>query len=118
MINFFLRKRKGIQKKVIENKLKEYAPTKDNIWVISIDHDQVYEIKFHGKPVSKFPLKYSKNEKINENSKINEIFFSAKEPTMKIANPKNKDKNNGIKITAKGINDWNAGSWVKDIAIQ
>ena len=90
---------------MIEIKLKEYAPIKDNICVISMDQDQVYEIKFHGKPVNKFPLKYSNKEKTNENSKINEIFFPAKGPAMKIANPKNKDKNNGINITAKGIND-------------
>jgi hypothetical protein len=70
-----------------------------------VDQDQVYEIKFHGKPVNKFPLKYSSKEKTNENSKMYEIFFSANKPAIKIANPKNKDKNNGINIIAKGIND-------------
>ena len=38
-------------------KLNEYAPIKDNICITSVDQDQVYEIKFHGKPVNKFPLK-------------------------------------------------------------
>ena len=38
--------------------------------IVSRDHDQVYEIKFHGKPVNKFPLKNSNIEKIIENQKI------------------------------------------------
>ena len=54
----------------MENKLKEYAPIKDNTCVNSMDQDHVYEIKFHGKPVNKFPLKNSKNEKTNENKRI------------------------------------------------
>ena len=94
-----------MQKKVTEIKLKEYAPIKDNICIISTDQDQVYEIKFHGKPVNKFPLKNSNIEKTKEKHRINETFFLANIPASKIANPKNKDKNNGIKITAKGIND-------------
>ena len=85
---------------------------------ISIDHDQVYEIKFHGNPVNKFPLKNSNIEKTNEKIKIKEIFFSAKGPTNKIANPKNKDKNKGINISAKGIKPLNISSCVKDIEIQ
>ena len=60
-----------MQKKVIEIKLSEYVPIKDSIWIVSIDHDQVYEIKFHGNPVNKFPLKNSNMEKIKEKSKIN-----------------------------------------------
>jgi len=40
----------------------------------SIDQDQVYEIKFQGKPVSKFPLKNSNIENIKENNKIKLIF--------------------------------------------
>ena len=32
----------------------------------SIDHDQVYEIRFHGKPVNKFPLKNSDVENTKE----------------------------------------------------
>ena len=68
-IIFFWKKRKGIQKKVIEIKLNEYEPIKDNICVISVDQDQVYEIKFHGKPVNKFPLKNSKKEKTWEKKK-------------------------------------------------
>ena len=48
-----------MQNKVIEIKLNEYAPIKDSICITSSDHDQVYEIKFHGKPVNKFPLKNS-----------------------------------------------------------
>ena len=59
-----------MQKNVIEIRLNEYAPIKDNICIISIDHDQVYEIKFQGKPVNIFPLKYSNIEKTNEKSRI------------------------------------------------
>ena len=93
-------------------------PIKDNICIVSVDHDQVYPIKFHGKPVSKFPLKNSKIEKTKENNKRNEIFFSAKAPIIKIAIPKNKDKNKGISIRAKGIKPVNASSCVRDIEIQ
>ena len=78
----------------------------------------MYEIKFHGKPVNKFPLKNSNIEKNKEKSRTNEIFFSAKIPTVKIARPKNKDKNKGISIIAKGIRPSNASSCVKEIEIQ
>ena len=107
-----------MQKRVIEIKLKEYTPIKDSICITSIDHDQVYEIKFHGKPVNKFPLKNSNIENTKEKNKINEIFFSAKTPARKIAKPKNKDKNRGINIRAKGIKPLNISSCVKDIEIQ
>ena len=115
---FFWKKRKGIQNKVIEIKLNEYAPIKDNTCKTSGDHDQVYEIKFHGNPVNKFPLKNSKIEKIREKSKIKLIFFSAKVPASKIANPKNKDKKKGINIKAKGIKPLNISSCVNDMEIQ
>jgi len=78
----------------------------------------VYEIKFHGNPVSKFPLKNSKIEKTIEKSKIKKILFSEKRPTIKIVTPKNKDKNKGISIRAKGIRPIKTSSWVKDIEIQ
>ena len=107
-----------MQKKVIENRLNEYVPIRDNICTTSIDHDQVYEIKFHGNPVNKFPLKNSNIEKTKEKSKIKEIFFSAKAPTSKIDIPKNKDRNRGINIKAKGIKPLNISSCVKDIEIQ
>ena len=103
---------------MIEIKLSEYAPIKDSICKTSSDHDQVYEIKFHGNPVNKFPLKNSKIEKIKENSIIKLILFSAKAPTNKIAKPKNNDKNRGINIRAKGIRSLNISSCVKDIVIQ
>ena len=103
---------------MIEIKLNEYVPIRDNICVDSVDHDHVYEIKFHGKPVNILPLKNSNKEKDKEKSKINEIFFSAKDPTSKIAKPKNKDKNNGINIRAKGIRLLNISSCVKDMVIQ
>ena len=115
---FFWKKRKGIQNNVIEIKLNEYAPIKDNTCKTSGDHDQVYEIKFHGNPVNKFPLKNSKIEKIKEKSKIKLIFFSAKVPANKIANPKNKDKKKGINIRAKGIKPLNISSCVNDMEIQ
>ena len=107
-----------MQKKVREIKLKAYAPINDSICIDSIDHDQVYEIKFHGKPVNKFPLKNSNIEKTKEKNKIKKIFFSAKAPTSKIAIPKNKDRNRGINIRAKGIKPLNISSCVKDIEIQ
>ena len=99
-----------MQKKVIEIKLNEYEPIKDSICTISTDHDQVYEIKFQGNPVNKFPRKNSNIEKTKEKSKIKEISFSTKVPTSKIASPKNKDKNRGINIRAKGIKPLNISS--------
>ena len=107
-----------MQKKVIEIKLNAYVPINDNICINSTDHDHVYDIKFHGKPVSKFPLKNSNIEKTKEKSKIKKIFFSENGPTTKIANPKNNDKNKGINIMAKGIKPLNISSCVKDIEIQ
>ena len=55
---------------------------------------------------------------ISTHDKIKEILFSAKAPTTRIANPKNKDKNNGINIRAKGIKSLNISSCVKDLEIQ
>ena len=107
-----------MQNKVIEIRLNEYAPIKDSICKTSDDHDQVYEIKFHGNPVNKFPLKNSNIEKIKEKNKIKWILLSEKGPTIKIANPKNKDKNKGINIRDKGIKSLNISSCVKDIEIQ
>ena len=57
-------------------------------------------------------------EKTKENSKIKNIFFSAKRPINKIANPINRDKNKGINIRATGIKFLNISSCVKDIEIQ
>ena len=68
LIILFCKKRNGIQKKVIEIKLSVQVPIIDNICIDSIDQDQVYEIRFHGKPVNKFPLKNSNTEKIKEYS--------------------------------------------------
>ena len=107
-----------MQKKVIEIKLNAYVPINDNICIDSADHDQVYDIKFHGKPVNKFPLKNSNIEKTKEKNKTKKIFFSAKGPTNKIANPKNNDKNKGTKIRAIGTKFLNISSCVKDIEIQ
>ena len=107
-----------MQKKVTEIKLSAYVPINDNTCMVSIDQDQVYEIKFHGKPVSKFPLKNSNIEKIKEKNKIKENFFSALGPVIKIANPKNNDKKRGTNIRAKGIRSLSASSCVNDIEIQ
>ena len=85
-------------------------PIKDNICIDSADHDHVYEIKFHGKPVNKLPLKNSNIEKSNEKNKIYEIFLFTKGPVKKIDNPKKKDKNKGINIRAKGIKTLNISS--------
>ena len=49
-------------------------------------------------------------EKIKQKNKIKDIFFSEKGATIKIANPKNNDKNKGINITAKGIKPLNISS--------
>ena len=49
-------------------------------------------------------------EKTKEKSKTNDIFLSAKNPTNKIANPKNIDKNSGINIRANGIRLLNISS--------
>ena len=43
-------------------KLREYVPIIDNICINSMDQDQVYAIKFQGKPVNKIPLKNSNIE--------------------------------------------------------
>ena len=102
----------------MEIRLNAYVPINDSICIDSIDHDQVYEIKFHGKPVNKFPLKNSNIEKTKEKSKIKKIFFSENGPTIKHANPKNNDKNKGINIRAKGINPLNISSCVRDMEIQ
>ena len=118
LIILFWKKRKGRQKKVTEIKLNAYVPINDSICIDSIDHDQVYEIKFHGKPVNKFPLKNSNIEKTKEKNKIKDIFFSEKGPITKIATPKNKDKNKGINVIAKGIKPLNISSCVRDMEIQ
>ena len=59
----------------MEIKLNAYVPINDNICIDSIDHDQVYEIKFHGKPVNKFPRKNSNIEKTKEKNKTKKTFF-------------------------------------------
>ena len=46
------------------------------------------------------------------------MLFSEKRPTTKIANPKNKDKNKGINMRAKGIKLLKISSCVSDIEIQ
>ena len=38
----------------------------------------MYEIKFHGNPVNKFPLKNSNIEKTKEKNKIKKYFFMQK----------------------------------------
>ena len=118
LLTFFWKKINGVQKSVIENKLNVYVPNNDNICKVSMDHDQVYETKFHGKPVNKFPLKNSKIANTTENSKTKKTLFSEKGPTIKIANPKKIDKNSGIIIKAKGIRCLNIVSCVKDMEIQ
>ena len=43
-------------------------------WIISKDHDQLYAIKFHGKPPSILPRINSKIEKTSEKYKTKLIF--------------------------------------------
>jgi len=43
-------------------------------WIISKDHDQLYAIKFHGKPLNILPRINSKIEKTSEKIKQN-LFF-------------------------------------------
>ena len=69
---------KGTQKKVIEIKLTAYVQIKDNICIVSIDQDHVYEIKFQGNPVNIFPLKNSPIEIQDANEIILLIFVSQK----------------------------------------
>ena len=113
-----MKKKKREAKKVTEIKLNAYVPINDNICIDSIDQDHVYEIRFQGKPVNKFPLANSNIEKTKEKNKIKWKLLSEKGHTTKIANPKNKDKNKGINIRDKGIRFLNISSCVKDIEIQ
>ena len=113
-----LKKRTGVQNKVIKIRLSEYVPINESTCIDSVYQDNLYAIKFHGKPVSKYPLKNSKIEKTKEKNKINEILFSKKGPVNNVAKPKNKDKKRGINIIAKGIKTLNISSNVKEIAIQ
>jgi len=78
----------------------------------------VYDIKFQGKPVNKFPLKNSNIEKTKEKSKIKKIFFSAKGAIIRIAKPKNTERKRGIKTSEKGIKLLKFSSCVNDIEIQ
>ena len=43
-------------------------------WIISKDHDQLYAIKFHGKPLNILPRINSKIEKTSEKNKTKLIF--------------------------------------------
>ena len=90
----------------------------DKLCKTSVDHDQVYEIRFQGKPVNIFPLMNSKKEKTTEKKRTKEIFLLTKKLVTKIAKPKNKDKNNGTIITAKGIRPLKLSSCVNEIEIQ
>ena len=83
-----------------------------------MDQDQVYEIRFQGKPVNTFPLMNSKKEKTTEKNRIKEIFLLTKRLVIKIASPKNKDKNNGTNIRAKGIRSLKISSCVNEMEIQ
>jgi len=44
-------------------------------WIISKDHDQLYAIKFHGKPLNILPRTNSKIENIREKNKTKLIFL-------------------------------------------
>jgi len=68
------------------------VPINDTICIDSIDHDQVYEIRFHGKPVNKFPLKNSNIEKIKEKNKTKIYFFQKKALLLKLLTQKIKIK--------------------------
>ncbi len=70
LLKFFLKKRKGTQKKVIDIILNEYEPINDNICIDSVDQDHEQAMRFQGKPVSKLPLKNSNMANTKENSKI------------------------------------------------
>ena len=65
-----------------------------------------------------FPLINSNIEKIKAKNKTKEMLFSEYGPTIKITKPKNKDKNKGINIRAKGIKFLKISSCVSDIEIQ
>ena len=56
-------------------KLNEYVPIYDKICINWFISTKLKEIKFQGKPPSKWPLKYSINENIKANKKMLSIFF-------------------------------------------
>ena len=63
-------------------------------------------------------LKKSPIEKNKLIKKIEDIFLSIKFPAKIIGIEKNRDKNNGIKINAKGIKNLKELSKVNELAIQ
>ena len=105
-------------KTVIVKRLNANNPIKLRICKTSTSQDHVYPHKFQGKPVNILPLKNSNIEKTKENNNIKYNLFSQYLPTIKIDEPKNKDKNSGINITEKGIKLLKDSSWVKEIEIQ
>ena len=73
---------------------------------------------FHGKPPRIKLLKKSTVENKILIRIIEDIFNSIKYPISTIGNEKNKERNNGIKIRAKGIKNWNDSSKVSEKVIQ
>ena len=72
----------------MEIKLNEYAPIIDSICIDSVDQDQVYEIKFQGKPPNIKPLTNSIKEKNIEKTNIEENFlFNEKKEQASVAIP-------------------------------
>ena len=93
----------GKKNKVIKIKLKEKNPIYDNICKLSCDHEKLYAQIFHGKPPRIKLLKKSTVENKILIRIIDDTFNSIKYPISIIGNEKNKERNNGIKIRAKGI---------------
>ena len=73
---------------------------------------------FQGKPPKIKLLKKSTVESKILIRIIEDIFNSIKYPISTIGNEKNNERNNGIKIRAKGIKNWNDSSKVNEKVIQ
>ena len=91
-------------------KLRPKTPVIETNWIIPSENVHTLPRRFQGNPVNKFPLRNSKIEKIKEKNKTKEILLSTKGPAIRIARPKNKDKNRGINIKAKGMKPLNNSS--------
>ena len=112
---FFLKnKDEGIKKKVISKRLKLNIPIVDRTCKLSCDQEKLQAHKFQGNPFSKKFLRKSDNAKTKLIKKIELKFSSMKLPTKIIGKEKNKDKNNGIKISENGIKNLNVSSNVSE----
>ena len=114
MIFFFINKIVGEKKRVNTKIFSENKPIKDNICRVSSDHEKLYAQRFQGNSGNTAPFKKSAREKNKLIKKTDAISFFIKLPTNKTGKEKVRDRIRGIKIKAKGIKIWNAGSNVSE----